>query len=167
VWRVSDDDNQDLSDNAKSILQAAGVPLDGNFATPHFTDPNAASPETRSISRTGVDPLAPLPPEQPPATPPKPRLTGVAVTPRTLRSGRAKQTVVNASVAVAGAPADVTLLLERRAGRKFKRVRRYRAQRLDVGKSLVSLPTRRLKPGSYRVSATGAGATKRATFSVR
>ena len=166
VWRVTDNHSV-TSEEGRSILRAANVPESGDLGTPHPTNPNGASPQTRSVSRSGVDPLVPLPPEPPLPVAPESRLTRVAVTARRLRASRQKLAVLNAIVTIAGADSQVTLTLERRAGRKFKRVRRYPPRALEPGETLISLPVRGFRSGTYRLSATGAGTTKRVTFTVR
>ena len=77
IYRVTDNESTFPEPATADILRAAGIPLDPTertFQTPHFSDPNAGSPDTGAVTPSGV--LAPLQlPPGPPARPePKPKL---------------------------------------------------------------------------------------------
>jgi hypothetical protein len=161
IWRITDDADPAFDGDpttaaqADAILQAAGVDpsvADLTYNAPHFTDPNAASTQTRAVSLSGILP-APAPPIQgvlPLAN--AARISALIVTTRRPRIGARHATVVlTAQLRVVGAPDTVTVSLTRTLHRHTVTVARGAQQPVPVGQALVSLVARRLKPGAYRL----------------
>jgi hypothetical protein len=166
VWRVTEDEAPNSAD-AEDILAAAGVPPGAVFASPHFQDPNAGAPGSAAITRTGIIPPPPPPPPGSVQRGPLPavRVTKLAVSPRSVAPG--KEAIVTATITVAGAPGSVTLRLQSERKGKTETVKAYRPRHLTEGANLVSVLVPSLKPGSYRLLATGTFAAKRASLIVR
>jgi hypothetical protein len=167
IWRITDDSPPGAA--ARAILEEAGVPPDTDavkFNAPHFNNPNAGSPNTGAVTPGAVLPALDL--GTPPARvrAPRPRLRGAAMLPRSSR--RARRLLFTLQVTLAAGSGDrLTLALERRSGRRFRRVRRLGRQRVGDGLTALSFVLRGLSPGRYRVRV---GASRRqvrfATFTV-
>ena len=159
IWRVTDDAevlNGPDDAAARSILEAAGVPVDvaaKTYAAPHFDDPASGIDETVALERGGPAP-EPAPPVQgaePAAVPP--RLVALRAAPGRLRAPRrGRPLMIIARVTLAGARDQVALRLTR-GGRT---VARSRPVSVAVGRGALALVVRRLRPGSYRLVAAGA-----------
>jgi hypothetical protein len=160
IWRITD--SADPTDAAKSLLAAAGVSPDLDFAPLHFSDANARSPTTGAVTTVRRLPRLRLLRPGPAA---RPRLSGIAVVPAALPPGPARLAAI--TVVLSGAPARVTLTLQRRAGRRWLTVRRLGKPRLDVGSPTVTAALPRLHRGLYRVRATTGRRVANAQLRVR
>jgi hypothetical protein len=159
IWRVTDDSPTSDPD-AISILNEAGVSNDATYNAPHFTDPNAASPDTGAITQNGV--LPPPPPEETLPDPPPPQLVGVTA-PKKVTASKGKA-VLTVDVLLANEPDTVGLTVARGA----KTVASIPAIASVEGENVHALLLKRAKPGRYTVTATGsASGTVAATFTVK
>lgn len=160
VWRVTDD-TAPAGPAAQAILAAAGVSADESvsFSTPHFTNPNAASPDTASVSDTAVEPaVAPDPGleaalDQEAVLPPA-GLTAVRVLQRTVRRQRNGRALLGIEVELTGQPASVRIRISRRG--RTSAVRTV-TRALSVGATSFSVALPRLGSGAYEVRLSGAG----------
>lgn len=168
VWRVTDNMIEaESSDLSRAILDAAHIPPDATYETPHYTDPNAGGAETSGVTPTGVLPATPLPTPAPPPPLPKPQVTAVGVqqvsVPRRLLGLRVVLT----------APDTVTISLQRvkpRHGKTVQRyqpIRRYRPLKLHGGGNFLALKAPLLRRGRYRVVASGTASKRTASLSIR
>ena len=165
VWRVTDDQDPGDDADARAILAAAGIDPAQKFDSPHYTDPNAGSPETAAVTPTETLPRAPASPADPRATrPPRARLAALAVSPRRARAAR-RPLLLTVRMDLADAGDVVTMRFERRVGRGWRDLVRSRRHAFPRGTSLVSVLLPR-PPGSYRVRVTGAFGSSAAGFSI-
>jgi hypothetical protein len=169
IWRVTDDEPihpGDEADAADAILAAAGVspdPADGQaFNAPHFTDPAAGLPGPVALGAGG----APLPPiAAAPAGVVGPKLVGLKLA-RRLRISRHGATALVARVSLTGAHDTVALALIRSRGHRTVTVGRTAGRVLWNGQTPMMVAARHLRPGTYRLVATGAH-SGRVTASVK
>ncbi len=151
IWRITDDRVATL-ESAQEILAEAGIPPGADYDAPHFGNPNSGSPNTGAVTPSSVLPPLELGPPLPRLKPPKPRLRDVSVRPRRVRPKR--KAVVSVRLKLAkGLGDDVALSLERRKGRRFKRLRKLGRTRVpdDVSTTARLLP--KLRAGTHRVKA--------------
>jgi hypothetical protein len=167
IWRITDDSPPGAA--ARAILEEAGVPTDTDtvkFNAPHFGNPNAGSPNTGAVTPGAALPPLDLGAAPPRVRAPRPRLRNAAMLPRTSR--RARRLLLTLQVTFAAGAGDrVTLALERRSGRRFRRVRRLGRRTVGDGLTAVSFVLRGLSPGRYRVRVSASRRQVRfATFAV-
>jgi hypothetical protein len=123
------------------------------YDAPHYVNPNAGSPGTAAVTPAEVLPPLELGAAPPRLKRPKPKLRGVRLRPRRVRSERL--TLVGVRITLArGAGDRLSLVLERRAGGRYRRVLRMK-RRVSDGATLVNLVLRRPRPGSYRLKVKG------------
>ncbi|HYH52516.1 MAG TPA: thioester domain-containing protein [Solirubrobacterales bacterium] len=151
IWRITDDS---VLDDGATIYGLAGVPNE-TFNAPHFTNPNAASPETRAVSTTGVLPKAP----------PVPYLASLKAKPAKLAAGKAR--TVTAVVRVQSARDKVGFELQRRQGSEWRRLKRLGSEQLKPGKGTVELTIPAQRPGALRLVAIGQASSAIALIKVR
>jgi hypothetical protein len=151
IWRISDDSS---ADDGAAILALAGVP-DETFNAPHYVNPNAASPDTRAVSPTGV-----LPPAAP-----VPYLGAIKAQPAKLPAG--KRQLINVTVTMKGAKDKVRFELQRRKGAEWKRVKRLGSQKLKPRKNTLRLAIPPQRRGALRLVAIGAASSAVAPLKVR
>lgn len=151
IWRISDDTF--LEDGA-AIYAMAGVP-DETFNAPHYTDPNAASPDTRAVSPTGVLPQAP----------PVPFLKQLRAKPAKLPAGKRAKVTLTLQVQAAGD--KVSFELQRRSGREWRRVKKLGAKKVKAGKTTLKLTLPAQWPGLIRLVAVGDASSALASLKVR
>lgn len=151
IWRITDDTS--LDDGA-AIFALAGVP-DETFNAPHFANPNAASPETRAVSTTGV-----LPPAAP-----VPYLASLEAKPAKLPAG--KRRIVTAKVKLKAARDKVRFELQRRQGGEWRRLQRLGSRKLKPGNPSVKLTIPAQRPGALRLVAIGGASSATAPLKVR
>ncbi len=159
VWAVTDASVPFPAGEA--FLAAAGVGFDAVLfaATPHFTNPNAGSSETRAVVADAVLPavpaqLGPPPPEslRGAGAAPRPRLLAARIVSRV----RARRTRARLRLAVVGSGVDdvAQISLARRGARRAVRLG---AVVVGPAPSVVSVPLPRLAPGRHRVVLRGTG----------
>ena len=133
---------------------------------PPIDNPNAGSPDTTTVGAAGAV-LPPVPAKD--VTPALVRLDAAQLYPARLRAGR--RVYGDLALTVGGRAEQVAVRVERRAGRRWRKVRTFAARPLDTEVTPVSLAFGRLRAGAYRlvvsVSADGAPAVKRVSFRVR
>ena len=151
IWRISDDTF--LEDGA-TIYAMAGVP-DETFNAPHYVNPNAASPETRAVSPTGV-----LPP-----APPVPYISELSAKPTKLRAG--KRAKVTLTIKLQAARDKVSFELQRRSGSSWRRVKNLGTRKVKPGKTTLKLTLPAQRPGLLRLVAIGDASSAIAPLKVR
>ena len=151
IWRISDDSP---AEEGAAILTAAGVP-DQTFDAPHFTNPNAGSPETVAVSPTGVLPAAA----------PLPYLSLLRVKPGKLAAKTAR--TVSVEVTVALAADKVRFELQRRQRGQWQRVARFPARKLKPGTPKVELQLPPQRRGALRLVAIGSTSSATVPLKVR
>jgi hypothetical protein len=169
VWRITDDSPP--GDAAKALLQEAGISTDPDaqpFNATHITDPNAGSPDTASVSPTGVNPARPFSTTPLPKPPPvKPRLLRARLV-GTKPTHRARRARLRLEVVVDRADAVVSATLQRRLGRRARTLKRFKARKLLRGFALFSLTGPKLKAGKYQlVLRDKLGSRRTVRFTVR
>ncbi|HEX8102935.1 MAG TPA: hypothetical protein VF533_09995, partial [Solirubrobacteraceae bacterium] len=103
----------------------------------------------RQVTVTGPDLNPPPPPPPPPADATAPVLRGVRLAkPGAVRRGKAVRVRLELSEA-----ARVTVVIARRKGGRYKKVRRVR-RAVKAGRSTLKVSTKRLKRGRYRLRIT-------------
>ena len=152
IWRITDESPP--FESGEAILALAGIP-DITFDAPHFTDPNAGSPETRAVSTTGVLPA-------PPSTP---YVKALRVGPSKLAAGKARP--VKVKIALRGAPDKVRIELQRRKRHQWHRLKRLGARRLRPGSAKFRLRLPPLRQGTFRLIAIGGTSSATAPLRVR
>ncbi|HZA89209.1 MAG TPA: hypothetical protein VE401_03170 [Solirubrobacterales bacterium] len=151
IWRITDDRVASVQ-SAQEILAEAGIPPDADYDAPHFGNPNSGSPNTGAVTPSSVLPPLELGPPLPLLKPLKPKLRDVSVRPRRVRAKR--KVIVSVRLKLAKGLGDrVALSLERRKGRRFKRVRKLGRDRVPDDISTITLLLPKLKAGTYRVQA--------------
>jgi hypothetical protein len=151
IWRISDDTF--LEDGA-AIYAMAGVP-DETFNAPHYVDPNAASPETRAVSPTGVLPEAP----------PVSYISELRAKPAKLRAG--KRSKVRVTIKLQAAGDKVRFELQRRSGSEWRRVKKLGTEKAKPGKTTLKLTLPAQRPGLVRLVAIGDASSAVAPLKVR
>jgi hypothetical protein len=151
VWRISDDSS---ADDGAAILALAGIP-DTTFNTPHFVNPNAASPETSAVSPTGVLP----------DTKPVPDVKKIHVSPGKLPAG--KRLMVKLEVTLAGARDKVRFELQRRKSGQWRPSVRFPARKLRPGSATVRLQLPALQRGAVRIVAIGGASSATVALKIR
>jgi hypothetical protein len=166
IWRITDD-GPASTEAAKEILAEAGIPPDADYDAPHFNNPNSGSPNTGAVTPSSVLPPLELGPPPPLLKPLKPKLRGVSVRPNRVRPRR--KAIVSVRLMLAKGLGDrVSLSLERRKGRRFKRVRKLGSDRVPDDVSTVMLLLPKLRAGTYGVQAKASrGKPRRAKLNVR
>jgi len=152
IWRITDDSPP--FESGEAVLALAGIP-DIVFDAPHFTNPNAGSPETRAVSTTGVLP--------PPA--PTPYLSGIRVRPSKLAAGKAS--AVKIRIALRGRRDRIRIELQRRKHRQWHRLKRLGKRKLRPGKTSLRVKLPKLRRGSFRLIAIGSASSATAPLRVR
>lgn len=164
IWRVSDDAallNGPDDEAAKPLLQAAGIaldPADQTFGAPHFDDPDAGDPNSASLAGGAVAPSPPAPVQGVVAArgAATPKLTRLAAAARRVRlRPRQRAVLVGARVVLSGAGDDVALSLTTQRGSRTITVARAAATSLPLGGGPLALVARSLRPGRYRLVASG------------
>ncbi len=152
VWRVSDDSS---ADDGAPILALAGVP-DIKFESPHFPNPNAASPTTGAVSQTAgvLPPAAPLP-----------YLRSLKVSPAKLDAGEAGK--VTFEVKLTGARAKVRFELQRRKAGEWRKAKPLGTRSLRPGTRAVSLQIPPQPKGPARVVAIASTGSAVAALRIR
>lgn len=168
IWRITDDAS--LSGSAAEILAGAGLSADepGSYGAPHFNNPNAAGPDTASVSESTVDATVEHDPGleavlDQEAELPAAGLTAIRVVQRTIRRQRSGRALLGIEIEVTGQPANLRVGVRRRG--RSSAVRTI-TRRLAVGATSFNLTLPRLRAGSYEVRASGAG-TRTAAFRLR
>jgi hypothetical protein len=170
VWDVTngvDLDETTEPAEARAVLAQAGVPENSvPGGLPHLTDPNAGSPDTAAVSTTDVLPDLPSSPAKPvPVT-----INFAGLYPNRVRPGRRVR-----SDLLVSSVGDVELAqfrVERRVGRRWRRVRVLRPRPISPGHAVLPLNFGRLRPGKHRLVVsvgrlTAAQVTRRVSFRVR
>lgn len=152
VWRISDDSP---ADDGAAILAAAGVP-DQTFDAPHFTNPNAGSPETAAVSPTGA-----ILPDDPPLA----YLSLLRVKPGKLPAKSAR--TVSVEVTIALAADKVRFELQRRQRGQWQHVARFAPRKLKPGTTKVELQLRPQRRGALRLVAIGLASSATVPLKVR
>ena len=166
IWRITDD-GAASTQAAQEILAEAGIPPDADYDAPHFNNPNSGSPNTAAVTPDSVLPPLELGPPPPLLKPLKPKLRSVSVRPKRVRPRR--KAIVSVRLKLAKGLGDrVALSLERRKGRRFKRVRKLGSDQVPDDVSTVTLLLPKLRAGSYRVQAKASrGKPRRAKLKAR
>jgi hypothetical protein len=151
VWRISDDTSLE---EGEAIYKLAGIP-DETFNAPHYVDPNAASPETRAVSPTGVLPQAA----------PVSYISRLRAKPAKLRAG--KRAKVTLTIKLQAAGDKVSFELQRRLGNEWRRVKKLGVQKVKPGKTKLKLTLPAQRPGLVRVVAIGDASSAIAPLKVR
>jgi hypothetical protein len=169
VWWITNDSSAEFDDEAKAILEAAGVDTTATFAAPHFLNPNAGNPNTGAVTETEVVPPAELHTPQAPGTPPAaPVLGTVKVAPGKVRSGsKGLGSLLSVSASLANSGDTVQVTLERLKGGQIRTVKDYGQKALDAGdQSFGLILPPKLKAGTYQVTLSGASGTQSGQFKV-
>jgi hypothetical protein len=151
VWNVTDAVNLDTSDQpaaARALLAQAGIAENSlPQGLPHLPDPNAASPDTAALGGGGVLPPVPSQATEPP---PLVTLTFARLYPARVRAGRRAR--ADLLLSTLGEPESVELTVQRRAGRRWRRVRTLPSRKVKLsGDIVMSLRLGRLRPGRHRL----------------
>ena len=145
IWAVTDN-SSDLPSGAQAILTEAGIagPLAG---TSHFTDPNAASPDTAAVGPTGVIPAPTVVPEAPLVL--APRVDQARLLTTRIRAGRTARVRLALSVGVTGG--KLRVLVQKRSGRRVRTIGKFPLRTIAVGDSFPGLQFPPLGKGLYRI----------------
>jgi hypothetical protein len=159
VWMVTDGrrladgvlfETNASEDQARALLTEAGVPEEAAPGLPHLTTVNAGSPDTGSVTTTGVEPAIPPGPQ---AAPPAARLSWGTLYPNVIKARRRQRAELVLSVG--GAGMTVRLTVERRVRGHWRRVGSLRQRRVRVpGEDVSSVHVPKLGPGHHRIVAT-------------
>ena len=171
IWNLTDASPLETSgtaDASRALMAQAGVAEDSvPGGLPALGNPNAGSPDTTTVGAAGAV-LPPVPAKV--VTPALVRLDAAQLYPARLRAGR--RVYGDLALTVGGRAEQVAVRVERRAGRRWRKVRTFAARPLDTEVTPVSLAFGRLRAGSYRLVVSvsgriGAPAVKRVSFRVR
>ena len=174
VWNLTDASplaTSGTAEESRALMARAGVAEDsvpGGLAA--LADPNAASPETGAVDPAGA--LLPAIATEPAEPASLVELFTAQLVNRKLRTGG---TLTNYLLLGAGGPVTgVSLKLQRRAGKKWKPVKKLPSRKLDDEPGIASLKLTlgRLTSGSYRLlvtvsASTGEAASAKAGFAVK
>jgi hypothetical protein len=163
VWALTNPaDTRELvpgtGDEREAVLAAAGLPVAKGPGAAYVANPNAAAAATGAVGPGGVEPA--LPPAPVPAAP-RPSIDALVLGRAAVRPGRAVG--VDARLETLGAIERVDVVLERRAGRRWRVVRRLTPPpRIVPGTTAWRLALPRLRAGEHRVRVSGPGLAARA-----
>ena len=152
IWRITDESPP--FESGRAILALAGIP-DTTFDAPHFTDPNAGSPDTKAVSTAGVLPI--------PA--PTPYVSALRVRPAKLAAGKAR--AVKVKIALRGARDRVRIELQRRRRGQWHRLKRLGARKLRPGTAKFRLRLPSLRHGAFRLVVIGGASSATAPLRLR
>lgn len=146
IWAVTNG-VPPLSDETRALLAEAGVPEVPAVAYPELTSPNAASPSTGGVEPGGVEPPADAPPVE--AAVPD-GLSATLYPGARLPAGKVQRGELE--IAARGAERQVTVTLQRKAGKRW-RARAGLRLTVTTGNDAVFAPVRipKLLRGSYRL----------------
>jgi hypothetical protein len=171
IWNLTDAsplETSETADASRALMAQAAVAEDSvPGGLPALGNPNAGSPATATVGAAG----AVLPPVAAQAvTPAVVRLDAAQLYPARLRAGR--RVYGDLALTVGGRAEKVAVRVERRAGRRWRKVRTFAERPLDTEVSPVSLAFGPLRAGAYRLvvsvsGSIGAPAVKRVSFRVR
>ena len=171
IWNLTDASPLETSGTAeasRALMAQAGVAEDSvPGGLPALGNPNAGSPSTTTVGAAGA--VLPSVPARD-VTPALVRLDAAQLYPARLRAGR--RVYGDLALTVGGRAEQVAVRVERRAGRRWRKVRTFAARPLDTEVTPVSLAFGRLRAGAYRLVVSvsgriGAPAVKRVSFRVR
>jgi hypothetical protein len=151
IWNVTDATPFTVTldpDAARARLSQAGVTEDSHpGGLPYIPNPNAGSAETAAVSQTGV--LETMEAEetkrQPAAT-----IEYAQLYPNRLSAG--KQVRADLFLSMLGGGERLSVTIQRRKGRHWRRVRSLPARKIDPGTSVLPLKLGLLTPGRYRLA---------------
>lgn len=170
VWNLTDGSPLDTSgsaDEARALMAQAGVAEDSvPGGLPDFENPNAGSAETAAVDTSAVVPTIPSKETKPPPTA---IVQFGSISPQRLRAGR--RVSADLFVSVTGDVDRLGIALQRKRGRRWKRLRSLPGRRIAPGSTLLALRLGRLAPGKHRLvlTATKSGlkqSTGNVTFTV-
>lgn len=172
VWNITDGAPLATSgseDEARALMQQAGVAEDSQpGGLPAMDDPNAGSQHTAAVAEDSVLPSLPSKETKAPATA---GIVYAALSPGRLRAGRRVRS--DLVVSVTGDVDRLSMVIQRRKGRRWQRLRSLPARKARTGTNFFALLNLgRLGPAQYRlvVGATKyrtTQATARVGFTVR
>ncbi len=172
IWNLTDDaplSTSGTEEQSRALMVRAGVGENTVVGgLPSLDDPNAASPTTGAVDTTGAV-LAAVTTE-PAAAQPALRLVTTQLLNKKMRGGGALTNYL--LVGTSGPVERLSLKLQRRAGKKWKKVKQLPERKLEPGLAPVKLQLGMLQAGKYRLLATVTGgiaeqATSTALFSVK
>lgn len=156
VWNVTDAAPLEFSGSAeesRALLAQAGVAEDGvPGGLAYLANPNAGASGTGAVTGGEVQPeIASA--ETPLAA--QTRLGYAQLYPARLRAGRRVR--ADLLYTLAGDASRVTLVVQRRAGRRWRKVRSLRPLRAERGQGVAALKLGRLARGKHRLVVSAAG----------
>jgi hypothetical protein len=148
------------AEQARALMARAGVAEDSTPDLASLEDPNAAAPTTGAVDAAGA--LLPAVATEPSAPAPSLRLFATQLLNKKLHGSGALTSYL--LVGTSGPVEELSLKLERRAGKKWKKVRSLPGRKLASGLVPVKLKLGRLGPGKYRLlTAVSGGVAEQAT----
>ena len=155
VWNVTDAAPLEFSGSAEdsaALLAQAGVVPDSLPDAPPLPNPNAGSPDTGAVTGGEVLPTIESAATRPAA---EVRLAYAHLYPARLRAGRRVR--ADLLLSSAGEAGRISLTVQRRAGRRWRKVRSLRSLKGRAGQIVKPIALGRLKPGRHRLVASAAG----------
>ena len=155
VWNVTDAAPLQFSGTAEqsqALLTQAGIAPDSVPDAPTLPNPNAGSPDTAAVSPTGVEPTLPSTRSRPlPAV----TVNAAKLYPSRVAAGRRARSIL--SVSAIGDVESATLVLQRRKGGRWRKVRSLGKRRVSAGTEVIPLKLGRVSSGRHRVVVSVAG----------
>lgn len=160
VWAVTNQ-SAGYADEAREVLNAAGITGETGLGTGDLPNANAGSAETGAVGFDGGVVPPPAPEPEPPAAVTvllKASLSQTVIRPRKAR-------LVTVTLDLTGPETLATLTVERKAGKRWRALKALPPVPV-AGSSYVDLVLPKLSKGTYRVRVTGAFSAKAAPFVV-
>jgi len=155
VWNVTDAAPLAFSGTAEqsqALLGQAGIAPDSVPDAPTLPNPNTGSADTAAVSPTGVEPTQPS--EESKAVPPV-TINAAQLFPSRVAAGRRARSIL--SVSAIGDVKSATLVLQRRKGGRWRKVRSLGSRRLSAGTEVIPLRLGRVSRGRHRMVVSVAG----------
>ncbi len=154
VWNVTDAAPLEFSGSAeasRALLAQAGIAENSVPDVPSIANPNAGSADTGAVTGGEVLPAIKSRTSRPAALV---RLSYAQLYPARMRAGR--QVRADLALSSAGEVRKISLTVQRRAGRRWRKVRSLRPLK-GRGEIVKAMKLGRLKPGKHRLVATATG----------
>jgi len=155
VWNVTDAASLEFSGTAeqsRALLAQAGIAEGSVPDAPALPNPNAGSADTGAVTGGEVLPTIRSAATRPAA---QVRLAYAHLYPARLRAGRRVR--ADLLLSSAGQAKRIGLTVQRRAGKRWRKVRKLRALKGRPGQIVAPLALGRLKPGRHRLVVSAAG----------